>query len=1018
MLIRLNPSLARVLTAGLTFLTLGVGFSSIAQAAPSVTLASAEPAQVSVGQSTHVRFSADITDPSLIAGSINLERVGPAGTNPTIVGKLYDDGINGDAIAGDKRYSIEVTLNELTATQITYRISAAFKGVLQRVKSNNIIVAVLESRPPDAAPAASIELSPQAVLLTALGERKTLRATVRDANGQVIPGLVTYISNAPGIVSVSETGVVEAQANSGTALITANVGNVETQLYVFVATPVPGAQLLTDRQIVSGPIAVDPTVQPVVPNSYEVVLRGVPGIAVGSLLINTEARSVAGRVVDVQPQGSDQRVRLVTVPFQQLFSAFNFKDSVDLSKMPFETPADIAALYDVQRNGNTFTFTPKPSANFGIAPTFKAGNRSGAFLQKAAQGTVALPPLPPFGNCEAKAGFGSGLPLPLALSSVPAFAFDVNNATLDREVTPLGKKVILRGTPTFTFTTALEIRSAFEAKIECKATLKLIKVRVPGLLGALFGGDIEFGTGFEVGGKVTLVSAKVGGAAVLRTTMEFGLNCPVGADCALISNTKADPEITPVFEVPSFEQARFEPTVSLFGFVKAELGNADVEALQFEAVEAKAGAKLGASYTLEALQMDNLDPVSGRSKYDLTLGAEVGPGLKLGEFLTYLGLSQVIPLKFTFEFPLGTSPTGQVTADRARYLPGEPVTVDVRLDPATILFPSGFFYNVDQVVVLRKNGLISTETLAAQPASAGQTDFTFTFNSPGLINANELFAFLVPKFLSFVPVRLEVGAAETNTVTVSVQPASVTVAPGGTQQFVATVLGTSSPGVTWSATGGTITPSGLFTAGTTPGPFSVRAFSTADPGAFGGATVTVAAAANLDILVGTYGGQGQTPTIEPAIFTSACTPPSRFSPDALPWHQTQRGIHKSPLWEFKVDRTSQPGILRFLIRFPFQQVTAPAPSFTATVDVTANAVGNRVVFQGAANGFLVVGQFILNDSSDAVLGLNLGIRGAGLPTASCFPYIPSPNPSERFRLGARVDGLEVVSWGFQIPKIR
>ena len=373
-------------------------------------------------------------------------------------------------------------------------------------------------------------------------------------------------------------------------------------------------------------------------------------------------------------------------------------------------------------------------------------------------GTVALPPLPPFKECTASAGFGSGLPVPLALSAAPAFELSVN-ATLEREFTPTSKTILVRGEPTFKLTSELEIKSAFEAKVECKVTLVRRPVRLPGFAGLFFGGDVEFGVGFEAGGKVTLVSAKVGGTAKLTTTIEAGIVCPPGGDCAITGDVTAAAEAEPTLEAPSLDQARFEPSVGLFGFVSGELGNADLEQLQFKALEAKAGAELGASLTLETLQMDNTDADGGRSKYALAFKGEVGPGIKLGEFLEYAGLSQFVPLKLTFEIPLGGSPTGTVTADRTSYLPGEPVSVQVKLGSDSTLFPSGGLYNVERVAVLRKSGLLSAEVLAEQTANSGQTDFSFAFNSPRLVNADELFAFVVTKALPLDPPKLEIGAA-------------------------------------------------------------------------------------------------------------------------------------------------------------------------------------------------------------------------------------------------------------------
>jgi hypothetical protein len=77
---------------------------------------------------------------------------------------------------------------------------------------------------------------------------------------------------------------------------------------------------------------------------------------------------------------------------------------------------------------------------------------------------------------------------------------------------------------------------------------------------------------------------------------------------------------------------------------------------------------------------------------------------------------------------------------------------------------------------------------------------------------------------------------------VTVEPEAVMLAPGATQQFTATVVavGTTNDEVTWTATGGTISASGLYAAGQNTGDFTVRATSQADPQVWGEATVTVA----------------------------------------------------------------------------------------------------------------------------------------------------------------------------------
>ena len=79
------------------------------------------------------------------------------------------------------------------------------------------------------------------------------------------------------------------------------------------------------------------------------------------------------------------------------------------------------------------------------------------------------------------------------------------------------------------------------------------------------------------------------------------------------------------------------------------------------------------------------------------------------------------------------------------------------------------------------------------------------------------------------------------TVAVAISPSTASVVSGGTKQFSATVTGTSTTGVTWSASGGTISSTGLYTAGGTGGSYAVTATSLADRSKSAQAKVTVTA---------------------------------------------------------------------------------------------------------------------------------------------------------------------------------
>jgi len=77
---------------------------------------------------------------------------------------------------------------------------------------------------------------------------------------------------------------------------------------------------------------------------------------------------------------------------------------------------------------------------------------------------------------------------------------------------------------------------------------------------------------------------------------------------------------------------------------------------------------------------------------------------------------------------------------------------------------------------------------------------------------------------------------------VTLSPVMASLAPGATQQFAASVTGTTNQDVSWSATGGTITPAGLYTAPASGGGYTVRATSAADATASGVALVLVTGA--------------------------------------------------------------------------------------------------------------------------------------------------------------------------------
>jgi hypothetical protein len=99
-----------------------------------VGTATATPAMITVGTSSQVTVTIQITDPVLIPTSVNLIRLGAIGTQPTILAVMRS--------VGNGTFSLQRVFNEPSAGQIQLQVSAAFQGSLQRVLSNVLVVPV------------------------------------------------------------------------------------------------------------------------------------------------------------------------------------------------------------------------------------------------------------------------------------------------------------------------------------------------------------------------------------------------------------------------------------------------------------------------------------------------------------------------------------------------------------------------------------------------------------------------------------------------------------------------------------------------------------------------------------------------------------------------------------------------------------------------------------------------------------------------------------------------------------
>jgi hypothetical protein len=172
-----------------------------------------------------------------------------------------------------------------------------------------------------------------------------------------------------------------------------------------------------------------------------------------------------------------------------------------------------------------------------------------------------------------------------------------------------------------------------------------------------------------------------------------------------------------------------------------------------------------------------------------------------------------------------------------------PPAVSVSLNQSSVNVLAGGTAQFKATVANSTNTAVtwSVDGVAGGNTTSGTVSATGLYTAPSKTGAHTVTAASVADTSATAKAAVAVGL-------LSLSPASIMVAPGGTQPFNATTQGFSNSGVTWSvdqisggnSTVGTITASGVYTAPTQAGSHTVTAVSVADTSAVATATVTVA----------------------------------------------------------------------------------------------------------------------------------------------------------------------------------
>lgn len=609
--------------------------------------------------------------------------------------------------------------------------------------------------------AGRIEVRPGYVLLTQAGDSLQLSAAVFDGNDQEVQDGVTWHSSDPATVQVDVEGNITAVAAIGSAQVVARARGLESApVLVVVAQTVPGAVLVSDDEVVGDVAPVDPNADYDLGWHYRVRLAGT-ALAPGDLVVGTGEKPVGGRVVAVDPVGSEQLATLEVVTLDELFLALELSESLDLSQVEPVISPELEGSYAVTRQDGAITLTPVADASATITTS-------------QATGTTALGPF----SCDTSTEFQAELTTNPTFTFDPSFGFD-----LEYDLAGGGlSKVAATGGLEASFTVEPKLTAAFEGSVKCEVELFVIPVPIGGPIAYVLGGQVPVGAGFELKGKVSLAELGFKTSAKGSATIEMGIVCPDGGgDCETFATGDAtlDTQVSPIF--PDLEeQFQVEAEFSGYAFADVAFGLRWSKKLRIQTLRLKASAVQ--KFELASVHAQVADPAKA-SFFDLRLLAQVKAGSDIEKLIKFLKLKISAPTFDLVNVQLARSPTGTFTITPSGVPPaadgevGPMATFRVQLDPVTYLTAD----SVEKVEIFwRQEGEEGEFTLGPGrpgcveiPAQSGQTVFECQADFlPEHEGVQTFYAFVHAKLFGVsVPVPLEV--AQDGKATVNVDPDAV-----------------------------------------------------------------------------------------------------------------------------------------------------------------------------------------------------------------------------------------------------
>ncbi|MBL8983057.1 MAG: Ig-like domain-containing protein [Gemmatimonadetes bacterium] len=737
--------------------------------------------------------------------------------------------------------SPDPTIATITTGGLLTAVGAGRIEVTARAESITTRVVVTVSRAttqlPPAGCTSCIELVPSSVLLRRAGEQQLVEAYSVDASGRRTRVRPTWHSSNPGEVRVDANGLVTAVTGSGSAQLTATANGLRSDpALVLVSDPVDGAMLVRDAQVVVPPVPVDTMAEYGAGYQFRMRLRGIPP-TVGQVVLAAENHPIGGRVTTVTSAGAGLTdVVYAVVPVNALFKQLRIKQKITTARPQAALAAGAEAAYRISRTGRgAFRLVPRP---WTAMPTPNALAAPGQFTIAGFTCQVA----------------GSAPSFPLSLTTTN---FTITPSALETDIDfggPNPPRMLVLGDVDVQLAGKLTVTAAVQAGVNCKANGIDVPLPLGGPLGAILGGKMTFGVGFDAKMSVSLggFGANISYAGV--TQYEVGMacdllvtTCPIGAH----ATPSGSASFAPFGPAIATQGPTERITLSGFTFADLKVTPASVPNLfQITLVGLQAGMRHDARLAgTEAQRADStLATIMSLTPY-FEAKADVRLSVLSGVWnlpLLSRSISSNLP-------PLAGTPRGRWEFVQDTVSPGVDVTFNMLLD--SVPLTSAYVIESAEMRWYRRNQAGQAalqfppngcETMPRSTPAQDLFGCTFQF-APADTGWQYFHAFTRLKIFSVaLPLPFEINDHAIDSIYVTrpsirITPRAASVPVNQSTPFSASVTGSGNQVITWSATGGTITSNGVYQAGAQAGTFRVFARSAAFPSLVDTAIVTVTA---------------------------------------------------------------------------------------------------------------------------------------------------------------------------------